>query len=136
MPTVVPDRLEPDDLRALWRQFAEVHADAQKSFDSTARTLAAGGVAITVSIGTALDGLTRSGVTAAIVFLGSLAVNFLSYASVQFDMNGRLKDIRADRQERLAGNHWTNVTRALNAVVALGLLAGGAFLAYFVATSA
>lgn len=97
--------------------------------------MAAAGLTVTVSIGTALKTFSGWGVVSAIVFLMSLGLNFLSYATAQLDMKSRINDLRVRREEGIEGNNWTTVTTALNLVAGTALIVGGGFLAYFVATS-
>jgi hypothetical protein len=112
-----------------------VYSDSQKDYDGAVRTLAAAGLTVTVSIGTALKTLSGSGVASAIVFLTSLGLNFLSYATAQLDMKNRINALRLHRQEGIEGNYWTRVTTALNLLAGTALIVGGGLLAYFVATS-
>ncbi|MGZ4302462.1 MAG: hypothetical protein ACXVR9_11915 [Gaiellaceae bacterium] len=123
------------DRRALWDQFVTVYSDSQKSYDGAVRALAAAGLTVTVSIGTALKTFSGSGVASAVVFLTSLSLNFLSYATAQLDMKTRISDLHARREEGIEGNNWTRATTALNLLAGIALLVGGGLLSYFVATS-
>jgi hypothetical protein len=96
--------------------------------------LAAAGLTVAVSIGTALKIFSGAGVASAVVFLTSLSLNFLSYTTAQLDMKTRLSALRA-RQEGTEGNNWTSVTTALNLLAGIAVLVGGGLLSYFVATS-
>ena len=127
--------LDEADRRALWDQFVGVYSDSQKDYDGAVRTLAAAGLTVTVSIGTALKTFSGSGVASAVVFLTSLGLNFLSYATAQLDMKSRINALRVRRQEGIEGNGWTTVTTALNLLAGSALIVGGGLLAYFVATS-
>jgi hypothetical protein len=127
--------LSEADRRVLWEQFVEVYSDSQKTYDGAVRTLAAAGLTVTVSIGTALKTFSGSGVASAVVFLSSLGLNFLSYATAQLDMKNRINALRVRRQEGIEGNNWTKVTTALNLLAGTALIVGGGLLAYFVATS-
>lgn len=127
--------LSEADRRILWEQFVEVYSDSQKSYDGAVRTLAAAGLTVTVSIGTALKIFDGFGVASAVVFLTSLGFNFLSYATAQLDMKTRVRVLRVRQQEGIEGNNWTRVTTALNSLAGIALLVGGGLLSYFVATS-
>jgi hypothetical protein len=129
-------KLSDDDRRTLWQQFVEVYARSQRAYDESVRTLAAAGVAVTVSIGTAIKGLHTSGLVAVVLFLGALAATFTSYASVQLDMKTRLAGLRRGDSESVEGNSWTKATTTLNALAGVGLMLGGVFLAVLVANHA
>jgi hypothetical protein len=125
--------VEEQDRRTLWEQFCEVHAKQQESYDSSIRALAAAGVAVTVSLGTALDGLTGLGTTAVILFLLSLGLNLVSYVTSQRDMTAPLNALRDEGlTEAVEGNCWTVATTLLNVAAGVALVGGGAFLAWFV----
>jgi hypothetical protein len=63
MPTPIPKtELTPEERQTLWEQFVDVYAHSQESFDTSVRTLAAAGVATTVSLATALHHFDGSGV--------------------------------------------------------------------------
>ncbi len=128
--------LTPEDRRALWAQFADVHADAQKVFDASLRTLAAGAIAVTVSLATVLGDLGDTGVVAVVLFLTSLLFNLVSYSTAQRDMRVRLAGLRAWRTEEIEGTRWTTATYILNWLAGLSFIAGAALLAAFVATGA
>lgn len=128
--------MTPAERQTLWEQFVGVYSEAQKTYDSSVRTLAAAGAAITVSLATALEGLSGSGEFAVFLFLVSLGLNLLSYVTVQFDMNVRLACLREDRDEGMEGNRWTQATRWLNVLAGVALVAGGTFLAIFVERAA
>ena len=128
--------LSNEDRRIVWEQFVEVYARSQEAFDTSARTLAAGSVAVTVSLGTALDDLSGCGIAAVTVFLGALAANLLSYVTAQLDMRRRLGGLRDDEQGAELGNAWTVATHVLNAVSGTALVIGGILLATFVASAA
>ena len=130
-----PAGLTEADRRVLWEQFVGVYSDSQKSYDGAVRALAAAGLTVTVSIGTALKIFSGAGVASAVVFLTSLSLNFLSYATAQLDMKTRLSALRARRQQGTEGNNWTSVTTALNLLAGIAVLVGGGLLSYFVATS-
>jgi hypothetical protein len=127
--------LSEADRRVLWEQFVEVYSESQKSYDGAVRTLAAAGLTVTVSIGAALKTFSGCGVASAVVFLTSLGLNFLSYATAQLDMKDRINALRVRRQEGIEGNNWTKITTALNLLAGISLIVGGALLAYFVANS-
>ena len=121
--------------QVVWGQFVEVYSNSQKSYDNSVRTMAAAALAVTVSIGTALNGLQSDGVTAAALFLISLGLNFVSYLTAQLDMKARLNVLRTERTEGIDGNGWTVVTTALNVSAGITLIAGGVFLASFAASA-
>ena len=127
------ERLTPEDRRTLWEQFVEVYAHSQESYDSSIRGLAAGAVAVTVSLATALQALSTWGVAAVTAFLASLGLNLASYVTAQLDMRARLDSLRAGREDGTEGNRWTKATTGLNVIAGLTLIAGGVLLAIFVA---
>lgn len=119
----------PEQLQTLWEQYVEVYADEQKSFDSTVRTLSGAGIAVTVSIATALKVFPTAAKVAVGCFLVSLAANLVSFGTSQRDMRTRLDCIRDKQFGDLEGNGWTRVTFGLNVVAGIGFVAGGALLA-------
>jgi hypothetical protein len=124
---------EFEDRRILWEQFCEVHAEQQQSYDGSIRTLAAAGVAVTASLGTALDGLAGWGVAAIILFLTSLGLNLISYVTAQRDMKVRLESLAEHGlTDAVEGNIWTTWTTALNLGAGAALVVGGVCLAVFV----
>jgi hypothetical protein len=125
--------LSGEDRRILWEQFVEVHAESQKDFDSSVRTLAAAGIGITVSLATALKNLNGMGEIATGMFLVSLASGVLSHASAQMDMRSRIECLRAQKQDGLEGNRWTLATQVLNVIAGAFLIGGGVFLALYIA---
>jgi hypothetical protein len=127
-------KLSTEDRDALWRQYADVHAKAQDTFDASVRTLAAGGVAVTVTIASAVvdtfDNWARLAVAA---FLVALAANVSSYATAQKDMRTRLELVAASDPRGRDETAWTTRTYRLNVLAGVALVAGGALLAIFVA---
>ncbi len=121
--------------RALWKQYAEAHASAQETFDSSVRTLAAAAVAVTVSLVAALEEVTASAAAAVVMFLVSLGVNLVSYVTAQLDLRRRMKFVGARDWSGSVKSYWTTCTVILNVLAGASLLGGGCFLAYFVATS-
>jgi hypothetical protein len=124
--------LSHDERLKLWEQFVGVHAEAQKVFDDSVRTIAAAGVAVTVSLATALKGLDGKGVASVALFLASLGFNVVSYATAQLDMNARLDSLREGRSDGVDGNAWTKATTAFNVGQGVAVIAGGALLAAFI----
>jgi hypothetical protein len=133
---VATNELSDEERQILWEQFGDVHARSQQAYDDAVRTLAAAGVAVTVSIAAAIGGLGETGSAAVFAFLGSLVLNFLSYATVQFDMRTRQDVVRRGVREGIDGNRWTVGTTVLNALAGAAFIAGGALLSVFVGTSA
>lgn len=128
------NKLTDAQLDVLWEQYVEVYAEEQKSFDLAARTIAAAGVAVSVSIATALKTMPTSGMGAVGLFLGALTLNLVSYATSQRDMLARLKEIR-DGGEGLDPNGWTKATHWLNGLAGGGVVLGGVVLLVFVSGS-
>jgi hypothetical protein len=123
----------------LWEQFVDTYVDSQESYDTSVRALAAAGVGITVTLGTALKHLEGAGLVAVLLFLASLAANLLSYVTAQRDMLERLvflqdEEARAD-DKRAWGNQWTKWTGGLNTIAGTFVVLGGFFLAWFVWTT-
>jgi hypothetical protein len=136
-PPSLVERLTVEEQRVLWEQFVDVYAHSQDSFDTSVRAIAAGGLGVTVALGTALkDGLTATGKAAACVFLVGLGANLISYGTAQRDMRTRLDAVAAADRAGALGNRWTAATHVLNFVAGAALVAGGGLLAYFVATAA
>jgi hypothetical protein len=129
------DGLSAEDRRILWEQFVEVHGDSQKSYDTSVRILAAAGSATTASLATALHRLDGAGAGAFTLFLVSLGLNFVSYATAQGDMHGRLKSLRKHSTLYPPRNSWTTATDVLNVLAGGTLIAGGALLGLFVSWS-
>jgi len=129
------NELDDEERAALWEQYATASTSAQETFDSSFRTLAAAGLAVTVSLATAIDDLNVSGDRAVVLFLGSLLANLLSYATLQIDLRRRLKAVEIGTREGSAGNRWTILTHILNAAAGITLIAAGVFLARFVGSS-
>lgn len=121
----------------LWEQFVSEHGKAQEDFDSSLRTLAGAGLAITVSLATALNGLPGTGLAAAATFLGSLLLNLGSYVFVQLDMNARREALKENPAtfEGAERSRWTTWTWLSNVGAGAALLAAGVLLVVFIARS-
>jgi hypothetical protein len=129
-------RLSPEERTALRQQYARVHASVQETFDSSVRALAAGGVAVTVTIATAaVERFDGWGWAALLSFLGSLACNVGSYVTAQKDMRARLALVRKFDVRGREETVWTTRTFWLNVGAGVALVVGGLFLAAFVAAS-
>jgi hypothetical protein len=128
-------KLTAEEAQTLWAQFVEVHAESQDAYDSSLRTIAAAGAAITVSLATALKGISHSGIAAVVLFLLSLGFNLASYVTAQVDMKARTRALRRREYEAVEGNRWTTATTGLNVVAGLAVLVAGGFLAWFVGTA-
>jgi hypothetical protein len=125
--------LREEDRRILWEQFVEVYAHSHKSYDDAVRALAAAGVALTVSLATALHHFATSGLVAVIFFLVSLGLNLASFGTAQADMKTRIACLRARKTDGIEGNRWTTVTTALNGAAGAGVLTGSVLLAVYIA---
>jgi hypothetical protein len=128
--------LTDEERLILWRQFVEVHGESQEAYDNSVRAIAAAGVAVTVSLATALKGISAVGLAAIALFLASLTLNLVSYVTTQRDMTLRLSDLREGRDDAGVGNGWTLATSLLNTFAGVGVVVGGALLAWFVAAKA
>jgi hypothetical protein len=129
-------KLSPKDRERLWKQFVVEHGKAQEAYDSAMLKLGAAGLALTVSLATALKVIGWSGETAAILFLVSLAVSVFSYVCVQLDMRARLDALRENAEyEGAERTRWTTATWLCNLAAGVALLAGAALLAVFIITS-
>lgn len=125
--------LTNEQRKALWEQFVTEHGKAQEAFDSSLRGLAGAGLALTVSLATALKTFPEVGVWAAGLFLASLLVNVLSYVSAQLDMGRRLKKLKENATyEGAERSFWTTVTWLMNVAAGLTLLAGGVLLVIYI----
>jgi hypothetical protein len=128
--------LTPDQRERLWEQFVEEHAKAQEQFDSSVRTLAAAGLAVTVSLATALKTLSGTGLAAVGLFLVSLGLNILSYVFAQLDMGARLTALGTTHGYKGAErSRWTTVTWLVNVGAATALVGGGVLLVVFIASA-
>jgi hypothetical protein len=130
------NELSDEQRQTLWEQFVEVYAEEQKSYDNSVRTLAAAGVAVTVSLATALKEMPASGKAAVALFVVSLGVNLASHVTAQLDMRARLACLRQGQEEGIEGNRWSTATHALNVVAGIAFIAGSVLLAVFVSGSA
>lgn len=129
------DKLDADEQRILWEQFVDTYVSSQESYDTSVRTLSAAGVAVTVTLATALEDFGGYGVGASVLFLTSLGANLISYTTAQIDMRARLDTVAAGDRIGAFGNNWTKATTMFNFIAGATLLLGGGFLAYFVATA-
>jgi hypothetical protein len=127
--------LSPEEQQKLLEQYSDAFSDSQRTYDASLRTFAAGGLAVTTSLGTALDQLGWTGVIAIVLFLGTLVTNLVSYWSDQRDLRCRVDGVFVADPVAASGNRWTKLTTTLNYVGGAALIAGGAFLAIFVATT-
>jgi hypothetical protein len=132
-PSDEPRALTPDERSALWGQYARVHATVQDTYDSTVRVLAAGGVAVTVTLATAaVDEFNGWGVLAVLGFLGALSCHVGSFVTAQKDMRARLALVRVSDVRAFDETSWTKRTFWLNVGAGVLLVVGGILLAGFV----
>jgi hypothetical protein len=127
--------MSEEDRRALWRQYAQAHASTQETFDNSIRTLAAAGLAVAVSIITALEESDWTGVVAVSALLLSLGMNLVSYVTAQRDLRERQGYLKARDWKGAEETAWTTRTYRLNVAAGVSLLVGGLFLGIFVTTS-
>ena len=129
--------LTPEQRQKLWEQFVTEHGKAQEDFDTSLRTLAGVGLAVTVSLATALKTMPNTGLWAAGLFLGSLLLNLGSYVFVQLDMRARMGALTANPTQYKGAERssWTTGTWLMNVGAGLTLLAGGIMLVIFIARS-
>lgn len=124
------------DQRTLWEQFAEVYAHSQEAWDSSIRTLAAAGIGVTASIGTALHSFSGYAIVAIGAYIASVVFNLFSYGTAQLDMRCRLRALRHSRAyEGAERSRWTKYTTVLNLLAGGAFVLGSVFLAIFVATA-
>jgi hypothetical protein len=124
--------LTDKDRLALRGQFAETRAKAQESYDSSLRTFAAGGIAVTASIATALHTFGGLGTATIATYLVALAAMQFSHSSTGRDMWVRVADLEAHNDDKLWWNRWTTITTVLNAGAGVAFFAGCVLLAVFV----
>jgi hypothetical protein len=124
--------LTDEDRLALRTQLVEAHTQSQTSYDTSLRAFAAGGIAVTASIGAAVHTFGGLGTAAIAAFLASLMLMLLSHASATRDMRVRVVDLELRNDHKLTWNRWTTITTWLNAAAGIALLAGGVLLAVFV----
>ncbi|MGD0167758.1 MAG: hypothetical protein ABSC51_10820 [Gaiellaceae bacterium] len=123
-------KLTPEERSILWEQFVKVHGESQAAYDALVSRLSAGGIAVTVSLATALKSLPGQGVTAVVLFLVSLGCGVASYLTAQRDMLRRLDEVR---DENYPGtNCWGCATGFLNWTSGIALVVGGVLLALFI----
>jgi hypothetical protein len=126
-------RIPESDRRILWEQFVVEHRKAYETLDSSVRTLSAGGIAVTVSLATALKTLSPPGRWAVGLFLTCLGLNLLSFVGVTLDMRARLTALKTNTgyegAERSGWTPWISVT---NVLACAALIAGGALLLVFI----
>ena len=68
--------LSEHEADALWQQYVESFGEAQKNFDSSLRTLAAGGIAVSATLAAAFgERIDEAMAFAVVLFLASLIVN-------------------------------------------------------------
>jgi len=89
--------LTEQERQILRDQYIDAYDSSQRAYDVTVRTLAAAGIAVTASLGTASDGLGRLGGAAIACFVASLAANVASYVTAQNDMKAQIRDLDAQR---------------------------------------
>ena len=123
--------------QTLWEQFVREHGKAQEDFDSSLRALAGAGLAVTVSLATALKALPDSGLAAAALFLAGLLINVGSYVSVQLDKRLRMDRLKVSSATYKGAERsgWTTVTWAMNVAEGLAVVAGGILLVVFIAAT-
>jgi hypothetical protein len=124
--------LSEDDERLLIAQFVDALTHAEDSYDESLRILAGGGVAVTVSIATALHALSGAGVWAIVAFLASLGLTLASHQTSRQDMTCRINKLNARTYDPTHLSGWTRATAGLNLLAGAALIAGGILLALFV----
>jgi|SRR5436309_10223315 hypothetical protein len=129
-------QLTLEQRQALREQFIEVYSEQQTTFDNSVRTLSSAGVAVTVSLAAALKKMPAAGKWAVGLFVATLALNLVSYATAQLDMRARLRSLNEKRDHEIEGNGWTKATRTLNIAAGLCFVTGAVLLAVFVGRSA
>jgi len=123
--------LSDKEVAELWTQFTEAYDDAQRSYDTSVRALAAGGIAVSATLAAAFDGLGAWGTWAVWLFGASLLLNTFSYWTAQRDVMKRLSDLGERKRAPEYGNWLTTFTTALNIAAGLALvIAGGCLAAY------
>jgi hypothetical protein len=130
------DALTDEQRQTLIEQFADAFEKSQESYDLSIRTLASAAVAVTVSLGVALDGFGGLGVAAVFCFLGSLFANLVSYWTAMVDTYRRTANARTASELDVEWNKWTWTTHALNLLAGAAFGTGGILLALFVRSNA
>lgn len=128
--------LTDEQRQTLIEQFADAFAQSQDAYDVSIRTLASAAVAVTVSLGVALEGFGGLGIAAVFCFLGSLLANLVSYWTAMVDTYRRANNVRRGGEPHVEWNKWTWTTHACNLAAGVAFLAGGVLLALFVRTYA
>jgi hypothetical protein len=121
------------DRRALLAQYSAAYDRCQADYDTSVRTLAAGGVAVSASLVTAMHHTSNVGSAAISAFGLSLASNVISYLVAQHDLSARIVEVRGGAFAE--GTPWTIWTTRLNYVAGAALIAGAAFLGWFVVST-
>ena len=131
------NELTTEERAAVWKQIVEARDKAQETYDSSIRTLAAAGIAVTVSVATALGSMPLSGKLAVTAFVASLIANLASYVTEQLDYQARLSALRTSAAyEAAEGRRWMTITTWLNAIAGVLFVLAAALLAVFVGANA
>jgi len=131
----VASQTTDEQRQTLVEQFIDAFDKSQDAYDLSIRTLASAAVAVTVSLGVALEGFGGLGVAAVGCFLGSLFANLVSYWTAMVDTYRRATNARRGGELDVEWNKWTWTTHACNFTAGAAFLAGGVLLALFVNSS-
>jgi hypothetical protein len=124
-----------DERETLLAQFVDAITHAEDAYDESIRVLAAGGVAVTVSIATARHGFSGGGVPAIIALLASLGLTLFSHQASRLDVKHRLKELDEETYNPTIEGWRTRVTVWMNGLAGVALLLGAILLAVFVSGS-
>jgi hypothetical protein len=124
--------LSDEERQTLREQYIEVYDKSQESFDTSVRTLAAAGIAVTVTLGAAFKTLSGAGTIAVICFVVSLLATLVSFQTVQWDMKSRISALEEQRDEGSFTSGWNKVTTGFNWAAGILFFAGAIALCRFV----
>jgi hypothetical protein len=123
---------DPEEVARLRAEFAEEVSKASAAFDKAVATMAAGGLALSITFvrdfAPALKDTWRLGVAWA-ALVGALLCSMASFFTSEQAHRHLVSQLEQD--EDLTRDGWGFATLILNVVAGLGVAAGAGFLAYF-----
>lgn len=131
-PSLDDDELTEDEVKDAVAELTSAYSRSQQNYDASVRTIAAGAVAVTASLVTALKVVGWSGGFTIGLSLLALGANLGSFWTAQFAIEHRIR--RAWKRDRLGAQQdgrWTSTTKRLNAAAGLLLVAAGISLVVY-----
>jgi hypothetical protein len=131
-PPLDEDELTNGEVTAAVAELTAAYSRSQQNYDESVRTIAAGAVAVTASLVTALNVVGWSGGFAIGLSLLALGANLGSYWTAQFAIEQRIRRAwKRDRAGAERNGRWTGLTKVLNAAAGLLLVAAGISLVVY-----